>query len=99
MSELQPDDAVAFFELGKSYELLDEHDEALRAYLEATQRAPETADYYYNAGLAYKQLKRYTEGASMFRKTLQLQPDHAGAYKQWAASSAVSFFRQRQSVG
>jgi tetratricopeptide (TPR) repeat protein len=98
MSELRPDDGVACYELGKSYELLDQYDEALEAYLEASRREPDTAEYYYNAGLTYKQLRRYGKGAEMFRKVLQLEPDHAGAYKQWAASTAVSFLRQRQSA-
>jgi tetratricopeptide (TPR) repeat protein len=87
------------YELGKTYEAREELDDALVAYLEACERDPEMADYHYSAGVIYKHLKRYPEAAAKLRRAIKLKPNHADAYKQWAAVSAMSFiWRERKEV-
>jgi tetratricopeptide (TPR) repeat protein len=97
MIELEPECPVSYYELGKTYETREEFNDALNAYLEAAERDPEVAEYHYCAGVVYKKLKRYPEAATKLRKAIKLKPNHADAYKQWAAVSAMSFiWRERQ---
>jgi tetratricopeptide (TPR) repeat protein len=99
MVELEPENPAAYYELGKAYEAREEFDEALSAFLEACRRDPEVADYHYSAGVIYKHLRRYPDAAAKLRKAIKLQPNHADAYKQWAAVSAMSFiWRERKEV-
>jgi tetratricopeptide (TPR) repeat protein len=99
MIELEPENPAAHYELGKTYEAREEFEDALAAYLEASERDPQMAEYHYKAGVIYKQLKRYPDAAAKLRKAIKLQPNHADAYKQWAAVSAMSFiWRERMEV-
>jgi tetratricopeptide (TPR) repeat protein len=97
MVELEPEDPVAYYELGKTHATREELDDALLAYVEASERDPEVAEYHYCAGVTYKNLKRYPEAAARLRRAIKLKPNHADAYKQWAAVSAMSFiWRERR---
>jgi tetratricopeptide (TPR) repeat protein len=97
--ELAPENAAAHYELGKVYEAREEFDDALTACLEACERDPEVADYHYSAGVIYKHLKRYPEAAVKLRRAIKLKPNHADAYKQWAAVSAMSFIWRESREG
>jgi superkiller protein 3 len=99
MVELEPENPAAHYELGRTYEAREEFDDALAAYLEAAERDPQMAEYHYCAGVICKHLKRYPEAAAKLRRAIKLQPNHADAYKQWAAVSAMSFiWRERRDV-
>lgn len=52
-----PLDAIAYFELGKSYLALGKHEEEVKAYMEAIQLYPNYTSAHYNLAMAYDLLK------------------------------------------
>lgn len=52
-----PLDAIAYFELGKSYLAMGKHEEEVKAYKEAIQLYPNYTSAHYNLAMAYDLLK------------------------------------------
>ena len=52
-----PLDAIAYFELGRSYLALGKHEEEVKAYMEAIQLYPNYTSAHYNLAIAYDLLK------------------------------------------
>ena len=50
---------------------------------------PTNGKLYFNAGLALKQLKDYSEALLMFRKSVEIDPNNVLAHRQLAAVSAL----------
>lgn len=45
---------------------------------------PENKDAHYSLGLVFGRLNRYQEAQDQYRRVLQLDPDHSGAYERLA---------------
>ena len=52
---------------------------------------PGDAEVFFEAGLAYKQLRNYGRAAELFRKVTRMAPSHTAVYTQLAAVSAMHF--------
>ncbi|MDP6585855.1 MAG: tetratricopeptide repeat protein, partial [Anaerolineales bacterium] len=50
---------------------------------------PTNASLYFNAGLALKQLKDYSEAMLMFKISVEIDPQNVSAHRQLAAVSAL----------
>tara|TARA_B100000959_G_C14967831_1_gene618514 strand:- start:964 stop:2622 length:1659 start_codon:yes stop_codon:yes gene_type:complete len=91
-SKLQSDDQ----ENGKLQETLGnlwvarkQFDRAYKAYSSSIKITPTNASLYFNAGLALKQLKDYSEAMLMFKKSVEIDPQNVSAHRQLAAVSAL----------
>ncbi|MDH3671258.1 MAG: hypothetical protein OES46_08825 [Gammaproteobacteria bacterium] len=78
----QPNDAVGWARLGRSYQVLNRISDAKAAYAKAYQLAPENSQLLSEyAALLYSENPRQTSGQvfTLFSKLRELNPDHPGA--------------------
>jgi tetratricopeptide (TPR) repeat protein len=66
-------------ELGQSYLLNKEYDQAIKKFAEALKINPHDPELYYNLGLAYEGAKRPSDAIMMYEKTLQLDKTFSNA--------------------
>ncbi|MGB3341911.1 MAG: tetratricopeptide repeat protein [bacterium] len=66
-------------ELGQSYLLNKEYDQAIKKFSEALKINPHDPELYYNLGLAYEGAKRPSDAVTMYEKTLQLDRTFSNA--------------------
>jgi len=66
--ELNPNDAVAYYNRGLAYAKLNEHERAIEYYGKAIKLNPNDAKAYGNRGIAYSEILRYEESARDFKK-------------------------------
>ena len=59
-------------ELGQSYLLNKEYEQAIKKFSEALKINPHDPELYYNLGLAYEGAERPSDAIIMYEKTLQL---------------------------
>lgn len=59
-------------ELGQSYLLNKEYEQAIKKFSEALKINPHDPELYYNLGLAYEGAERPSDAIMMYEKTLQL---------------------------
>ena len=75
--------------LGNLFVARKQFDRAYKAYSNSIKLIPKNANLYFNAGLALKQLKDYSEAMLMFRKSVDIDPNNVSAHRQLAAVSAL----------
>ena len=75
--------------LGNLFVARKQFDRAYKAYSNSIKLTPKNASLYFNAGLALKQLKDYSEAMLMFRKSVDIDPNNVSAHRQLAAVSAL----------
>lgn len=78
-STLQPR-ATTYHFLGNAYAFRQRFDEALNAYRQAVQLAPDYEPAYPDLGAAYYRLQRHKEAAAAFEQAIRLKGDDANAY-------------------
>ncbi len=76
--------------LGDLFAARKQFDRAYKAYSSSIKLAPTNPTLYFNAGLALKQLKDYSEAMLMFKQSVELDPQNVSAHRQLAAVSALS---------
>lgn len=77
---ISPDDALAFYRLGKLRLRQAEYALACDALSRAVQLTPDHAPTWYHLAHAYFHLQDYAQADTAAQHALQLDPDHAGAY-------------------
>ena len=75
--------------LGNLWVARKQFDRAYKAYSSSIKLSPTNAGLYFNAGLALKQLKDYSEAMLMFKKSVEIDPQNVSAHRQLAAVSAL----------
>ena len=75
--------------LGNLFVARKQFDRAYKAYSNSIKLVPTNGKLYFNAGLALKQLKDYSEAMLMFRKSVEIDPNNVSAHRQLAAVSAL----------
>ncbi|WP_207478942.1 tetratricopeptide repeat protein [Arenibaculum pallidiluteum] len=79
-AQLDPQDAIAFFNLGNVLVGLGEDAEARAMYRRAVEVDPTMADAWYNLGYRLAEAGRKHEAASAFQKAIEAEPSYANAY-------------------
>ena len=69
-------DAGLHYNLGRTYQLLDEHPLAVQSFLTAIQMNRAFIKPYINLGGTYFQTNRYSEAEEIWRRALELEPDN-----------------------
>lgn len=68
-----------FLELGQSYLLNKEYEQAIKQFSAALTINPHDPELYYNLGLAYEGANKPKEAISMYEKTLRLDKRFSNA--------------------
>jgi len=71
----EPEDAMAWNNLGNAYHSLKRYSEAIDAYRQALRIDPEYANAWYNLGIAYDELERYSDAIDAYRQALRIDPE------------------------
>jgi tetratricopeptide (TPR) repeat protein len=66
--------------IGRSYSLLQKHEEALKSYSKALDINPNDADAWNNKGLALESLGRLGDAIKSYTKALDIDPNDADAW-------------------
>jgi len=74
--ELNPKDALLWFEKGAVLNKLDKPNEALKAFDKSIEINPESTNSWYEKGLILKELGNEADAMNCFRKVLELDPSH-----------------------
>src|SRR5437588_667072 len=74
--QLDPNDALGYYNKGLTLAKLKRYEEALDAYDHAIRFDPHAACVYTNKGNALAHLKRYEEALDTFEQALQLDPSN-----------------------
>ena len=74
--ELDPENAQAFFYLGRLYSSKREYAKAIQAYEKAVGLDPHFTDGFFNLGLVYYATKDYVKAEQMFARAVELRPSY-----------------------
>jgi tetratricopeptide (TPR) repeat protein len=73
-------DARVHYNLGRDYNVLDMHKEAIESYKQAIRIDPDHVEAHNNLGVAYGELGRYQEAIESYKQAIRIDPDHAEAH-------------------
>jgi superkiller protein 3 len=73
------EDHLAYFNLGRSYNKLNEDEDAARALRQAVKLNPEDTEYQTELGSILVKLAQYREALSPLRKAIELDPENSRA--------------------
>lgn len=74
-----PKDATAQFNLGRSYNKINEDEKAQKALLQAVKINPDESEYHLELGNVLIKLAKYPEAVKELKKSLELEPENARA--------------------
>lgn len=72
-------DDLAYFNLGRAYNKLNEDEEAEKAFKQAVKLKPEDTEYQTDLGAILVKLAQYREAISPLKKALELDPENSRA--------------------
>ena len=75
-----PDDALAYNNMGIAYDNKGNYDEAIACYKKAIKLNPDFVMAYGNLGIAYYSKGNYDKAIACYEKAIELNPDFADAY-------------------
>jgi tetratricopeptide (TPR) repeat protein len=76
VTKQDPQNDVAFFNLGRSYNKLNKDEEAEKAFRQAAKLKPDDADYQFELGQILSKLSHYDEAIVALKKARSLDPDN-----------------------
>ena len=74
--KMSPANASYYNNLGNSYIIIKQYDEAVSAFEQATKLDPNDANVYCNLGAAHRHLKQFDKAEASFLKSLELMPEN-----------------------
>ncbi|MCK5092351.1 MAG: tetratricopeptide repeat protein [Gammaproteobacteria bacterium] len=77
--ELNPGFALAHFNLGNTYKILDEYDKAIASYKRATEINPLYCDAFHNLATVYEIQRRYQDAKQAYQQAILINPDNAAS--------------------
>ncbi|MDR0754393.1 MAG: tetratricopeptide repeat protein [Prevotellaceae bacterium] len=78
--DINPNDAVAYYNMGNAYDELGNYTEAIACYQKSLDIDPTAARVYNNMGYSYAGLENYTEAISCWQKAVDIDPTDALSY-------------------
>ena len=79
-TQVQPQDANAYFDQGNVYQSKGDYDRAIEAFNTAIELKPDFAEAYTNRGVTYTDKGDFAPAISDYTKAIELKPDFALAY-------------------
>jgi len=83
----EPENALAWHNLGIAYAKLKRYDDAINAYREAVRLNPDKFYIWVDLGNTYKHLKRYDDAVNAYREAVRINPEHTST---WCFSEALT---------
>ena len=77
---LNPNYAIAYYNLGLALGKLGRYVEAINAYDQAIELNPQYEEAYYNKGSVLYELGRYEEEVKAYNRAIELNPQYVEAY-------------------
>lgn len=77
--KLNPDDHVSHYNLGRTYNKLNDDEEAAKSLREAVELKPDDTEYQTELGAIYVKLAKYHEAVAALKKALELDPANTEA--------------------
>ena len=77
--DANPDDHVSHYNLGRTYNKLNEDEEAAKSLREAVKLKPDDTEYQTELGAIYVKLAKYHEAVAALRKALDIDPGNTEA--------------------
>jgi tetratricopeptide (TPR) repeat protein len=77
---LEPEDAVAYYNRGVSYLVLEQYERAIEDYDKAIELKPDYADAYNNRGLSYSLIKETQRALFDYDKAIEIDPNNSEVY-------------------
>lgn len=77
--DLNPNDPVALYNRGITYDELERYDEALADYNRSLELRPDNPNTLYNRGNTYHKLGKYDKALADFNRSLEFKPDDPDA--------------------
>lgn len=77
--DANPEDDVAFYNLGRAYNKLNKDEDAARAFRQAVRIKPDDAEYQTELGAILIKLAQYQEAIPPLKKALELDPENIRA--------------------
>lgn len=74
-----PEDAAAHYNLGRTYNKLDEDEDSLKSLRQAVKLQPESTAYQTELGAILIKLAQYDEAVKVLKKALELDPENSEA--------------------
>ena len=78
--ESEPRSLGAWFNLGRAYFGLEQHDQAVQSYREVLRIQPEFASAWFFLGATYGNLKQYDQAIQAYREGLRIDPENASGW-------------------
>ena len=77
---INPDSAVAYYNMGNALKDQGKFEEAIEAYNKAIVLNPDNADAHNNLGIAFKEQGKFEMAMEAYHKALAIKSDYAAAY-------------------
>jgi tetratricopeptide (TPR) repeat protein len=74
-----PKDDLSHYNLGRTYNKLDEDDDALKSLREAVKLVPDSLEYQIELGAILNKLAQYDESVRVLKKAVELDPENSEA--------------------
>jgi tetratricopeptide (TPR) repeat protein len=91
-----PENLEYYLELGRTHQDRRQNGQAIEIYQIASKLAPNDYRPFFQAGLALKDSKDYTEAETMFRRAAHLAPEETSIHRQLAAVVALNLVHNRR---
>ena len=76
--ELNPEDSDYYFKMAYCYQLLDQYENSLSAYLQYIEKFGEDSGIYNNMGIIYQNfIQDYVKALECYDKAIELSPEEA----------------------
>jgi tetratricopeptide (TPR) repeat protein len=95
-ARLDPQNVEIYLELGEIYSARREYTQALKAYQQAMNAAPEDYRPFYQSALVLRDGKDYPGAESMMRRAAQLAPHDVNIHRQLGAIVALNLVQSCQ---
>ena len=82
ITEENPKDDFAFYNLGRSYNKLNKDEEAEKAFKQAVKLKPDDADYLHDLGKIHNKLSHYDEAMVVLKKAISIDPNNLQIQKE-----------------
>jgi Flp pilus assembly protein TadD len=84
LTQLQPDEPLHWMNLGTARRTLGQHDDALKAFMRASELGAASADFFYNVGLTHLDRHDYAAARAVLKRATDLAPTDAAIRVEYA---------------
>jgi tetratricopeptide (TPR) repeat protein len=84
LTQLQPDEPLHWMNLGTARRALGQYDDALKAFMRASDLGAASADFFYNVGLTHLDRHDYEAARAVLKRAMQLAPADAAIRFEYA---------------